>query len=63
MQNEAPKVPVEYEIGLYPRGPKSCEWKVLPKGGGLAKAQGVAGSYMDAQKAAAKAKERLEAKG
>jgi hypothetical protein len=53
---------IEYEIGLYPRGPNSCEWKVWPKGGGVAKAMGVAKSRFDAESAAQKAKARLEAR-
>ena len=58
MQTES----TEYEITLSPRGPHSCEWKVWPKGGGVAKANGVEKSRFDAEKAAQRAKERLEAK-
>ncbi len=51
----------EYKITLNPRGPKSCEWKVWPTAGGPAKAMGVANSYINAEAAAKKAKEKLEA--
>jgi len=49
-----------YEIKLYPRGPNSCEWKVWPTNGGPAKANGVARNAIEANKAAQRAKERLE---
>ena len=51
-----------YRITLQPRGPNSCEWKLWPTSGGVAKLQGVAKNALEAQKAAQKAKERLEAK-
>ena len=52
----------DYEIKLYPRGPNSCEWKVWPVSGGPAKANGVARNAVEANKAALRAKERLESK-
>lgn len=52
----------DYEIGLYPRGPNSCEWKLWPKAGGPAKAQGVAKDRFAAQQAAEKARDRLTRK-
>jgi len=52
----------EYEIKLYPRGPNSCEWKVWATSGGLPKASGVARNFTEANKAAQRAKERLEGK-
>jgi hypothetical protein len=58
MQTESP----EYEIGLYPRGPNSCEWKIWPKAGGPAAAQGVARTKFDAERAAEKAIARLASK-
>ncbi|MGZ3299176.1 MAG: hypothetical protein ACXU8O_09180 [Asticcacaulis sp.] len=58
MQNEPLNEPL-YEIRLYPRGPKSCEWKVWPKSGGPAKAAGVAPGYVQAEAAAQKAMDKL----
>lgn len=55
--------PKEYEIGLYPRGPNSCQWKIWPKAGGTPVATGVERNWADAQKASQRAKERLVAKG
>ncbi len=53
---------ITYEIKLHPRGPNSCEWKVWASNGGLAKASGVARNAIEANKAAQRAKERLEKK-
>lgn len=53
----------EYDIKFYPRGPKSTEWKIWPRAGGVAVATGVAGKFADAQLAAKKALEALQAKG
>ena len=52
----------EYEIKLNPRGPNSCEWKIWSKAGGPPKAMGVARNAIEANKAAQRAKERLEGK-
>ncbi len=62
MQTESPKTTPEYEIGLYPRGPNSCEWKIWPKAGGPATAKGVAKNQFDAQRAAEKAIDRATSK-
>lgn len=59
MQTDSP----EYEIKFYPRGPKTTEWKIWPKAGGAAVVTGVAGKFADAQLAAKKAIEALQAKG
>lgn len=58
MQNDSS----EYEIKFYPRGPKTTEWKIWPKAGGTAVTGGVAGKFADAQLAAKKALESLQAK-
>lgn len=58
MQNESP----DFEIKFYPRGPKSTEWKIWPKAGGVAVASGVGESWILAERAAKKALERLAAK-
>ncbi len=52
----------EYDIRLTPRGPNNCEWKLFPKAGGPAKAQGVAKDTFEAQRAAEKAIARLSKK-
>ena len=62
MSTDTKPDPVEYEIILAPRGPKACEWKLRPKGGGVPKAMGVEASSAKAEQAAKRAMERVMAR-